>query len=69
MLIPGHGPAINKQQLRDLHSRMVKVINRFRELQRSGKNQQEITDALVKEFNWGTGPAAGVIPGMMAELR
>ena|SRR5438067_7480108 len=40
VLIPGHGPAINKQQLRDLHSRMVKVINRFRELQRSGKNHR-----------------------------
>ena len=25
--------------------------------------------ALVKEFNWGTGPAAGNLAGMMQELR
>jgi hypothetical protein len=24
---------------------------------------------LVKEFNWGTGPAAGNLAGMMQELR
>jgi glyoxylase-like metal-dependent hydrolase (beta-lactamase superfamily II) len=69
VMIPGHGPAINKQQLLDLQNRMVQVIGRFRTLLREGKNQQEITQTLVKEFNWGTGPAAGVIPGMMAELR
>jgi len=68
-LIPGHGPAIDKQQLTDLHNRMVRVIDRSRVLLREGKNQQEITQTLVKEFNWGTGPAAGVIPGMMTELR
>jgi hypothetical protein len=33
------------------------------------KNQEEITATLVKEFNWGTGPATGNIPGMMQELR
>jgi cyclase len=69
VLIPGHGPAMNKQQLIDLHSRMVQVLERFRTLLREGKSQQEITQTLVKEFHWGSGPAAGVIPGMMAELR
>jgi cyclase len=69
VLIPGHGPAIDKQQLTELHNRMVRVIERFRALLREGKNQQEITQTLVKEFNWGSGPAAGVIPGMMTELR
>jgi cyclase len=69
VLIPGHGPAIDKRQLTDLHNRMVGVIERFRTLLREGKNQQEITQTLVKEFNWGSGPAAGVIQGMMVELR
>jgi len=69
VLIPGHGPAINKQQLVDMHSRMAQVIERFRMLLREGKNQQQITETIVKEFNWGTGPAAGVIAGMMTELR
>ena len=69
VLIPGHGPAIDKQQLAELRNRMDHVIERFRMLLREGKNQQEITQTLVKEFNWGSGPAAGVIPGMMTELR
>jgi glyoxylase-like metal-dependent hydrolase (beta-lactamase superfamily II) len=69
VMIPGHGPSISIQQLMDLHNRMVQVIDRFRMLLREGKNQQEITQTIVKEFNWGTGPAAGLIPGMMAELR
>jgi cyclase len=69
VMIPGHGPTISKQQLVELHNRMVQVIDRFRVLLREGKNQQEITQTIVKEFNWGTGPAAGVIPGMMVELR
>ena len=34
-----------------------------------GKTQDEIAQALVKEFNWGTGPAAGNLAGMMQELR
>lgn len=69
VLIPGHGPAIDKQQLIELHNRMVRVIERFRALLREGKNQEEITQTLVKELNWGSGPAAGVIAGMMTELR
>jgi cyclase len=69
LLIPGHGPAIGKAQLVELHNKMVKVMNRFRELNRGRKSQEEITETLLKEFNWGAGPAAGVIPGMMTELR
>jgi len=69
VLIPGHGPAINKQQLSELYGRMDQVIDRFRQLNREKKTQEEITQTLIKEFHWGTGPAAGVIPGMMAELR
>jgi hypothetical protein len=69
VLIPGHGPAINKQQLIDLHDKMVKVMERLRALNRERKSQEEITQTLVKEFNWGSGPAAGVITGMMQELR
>ena len=66
---PGHGPAVNKQQLTDLHNKMVKVMERFRALNRERKSQEEITQTLVKEFNWGSGPAGGVIGGMMQELR
>jgi hypothetical protein len=38
-------------------------------MNRDKKSQQEITETLLKEFNWGMGPSAGNIPGMMQELR
>jgi len=69
VLIPGHGPTMNKQQLAELHSRMVRVIERVRALNRQRKTQEEITQTLIKEFNWGSGPAGGVISGMLTELR
>jgi len=36
---------------------------------REKKSQDEIAQTLVKEFNWGSGPAAGNLAGMMQELR
>jgi len=38
-------------------------------MNRERKTQEEITQTLIKEFNWGSGPSAGQIPGMMIELR
>jgi len=69
ILIPGHGHPMNKQQLTDTHTRMLHVMDRVRSLNREKKTQDEIAQTLVKEFNWGSGPAAGVLPGMIAELR
>jgi cyclase len=69
VLIPGHGPAINKQQLTGMHNKMVQVMDRVRVLARAHKSPEEVTQTLIKEFNWGTGPAAGMIPGIMAELQ
>ena len=42
---------------------------RFRALVSEKKTQDEIAQALIKEFNWGSGPAAGNLAGMMQELR
>jgi cyclase len=67
--IPGHGPMVTKQQVLDIRNKMVAVRERVRALNRDKKTQQEITEAVVKEFNWGMGPSAGNIPGMMQELR
>jgi cyclase len=69
VLIPGHGPPLSKTQLAELHDRMVHIMDRVRTLNRQRKSQEEITQTIGKEFNWGSGPAAGVIPGMIAELR
>lgn len=67
--IPGHGPMVTKQQVGEIRNRMSAIMERVRAMNRERKTQQEITAALLKEFNWGTGPSAGNIPGMMQELR
>jgi cyclase len=69
LAIPGHGPIVTKQQVLDIRNKMVAIRERVRAMNRERKNQQEITDTLIKEFNWGAGPAAGNIPAMMQELR
>jgi len=67
--IPGHGPAVTRQQVIAIRDKMVAVRERVRALNREKKPQDEIQATLVKEFNWGAGPAGGVIAGMMIELR
>jgi len=60
---------ITKQQVLNIRNKMVMVRERVRAMNRDKKSQQEISETLVKEFNWGMGPSAGNIPGMMQELR
>jgi len=67
--IPGHGPMVTKQQVVNIRNKMVAVRERVRAMNRDKKTQQEISEAVIKEFNWGAGPSAGNIPGMMQELR
>jgi len=67
--IPGHGPLVTKSQVAELRNRMVTIRERVRALNREKKTQEEITETVVKEFNWGFGGSAGNIPGMMQELR
>lgn len=68
-VIPGHGPAITKAQLVQIRHKFGLILERVREMNREKKSAEEITQALVSEFNWGAGPSAGQIPGMMIELR
>jgi cyclase len=69
VLIPGHGPAVNKAQLQALRNKYVAMRERIRGLVREKKSQDEIAQTIVKEFNWGTGGSAAQFPGMMQELR
>jgi glyoxylase-like metal-dependent hydrolase (beta-lactamase superfamily II) len=69
MAIPGHGPMVTKQQVRTIRAKMVAIQNRVRSMNRERKTQDEITKQLVMEFGWGTGPAAGNIPGLIQEFR
>jgi glyoxylase-like metal-dependent hydrolase (beta-lactamase superfamily II) len=67
--IPGHGPMITKQRLVELRAKYGTIMDRVRTMVREKKTEKEIQDALVKEFNWGFGPSAGNVAGMMLELR
>jgi glyoxylase-like metal-dependent hydrolase (beta-lactamase superfamily II) len=69
VLIAGHGPNLTRAEFMTFRDRTTGIRERFRTLNRERKTQEEIAGALVKEFNWGTGPAAGNIAGMMQELR
>jgi cyclase len=68
-LVGGHGPVLTKQQFLDHRAKVGRIRERARALVKEGRTQEEITQTLVKELNWGTGPAAGNIAGMMAEFR
>jgi glyoxylase-like metal-dependent hydrolase (beta-lactamase superfamily II) len=69
VLVGGHGPILTKQQFLDHRAKVARIRERARTLVKEGKTQEEIGQALRKELNWGDGPAAGNIPGMMAEFR
>jgi cyclase len=68
-VIPGHGPMINKARLVELRAKYGNIMTRTRELIRQKKTEKEIQEALMQEFNWGFGPSAGNLAGMMLELR
>ncbi len=68
-MVGGHGPVLTKQQFLDHRAKVGRIRERARALVKEGRTQEEITQTLLKELNWGTGPAAGNIPGMMAEFR
>ena len=68
-LVGGHGPVLTKQQFLDHRAKVDRIRERARALVKEGRTQEEITQTLTKELNWGTGPAAGNVPGMMAEFR
>jgi cyclase len=69
LMVPGHGPVLTKQEFLKHRDKVVAIRERLRALNRQGKSAEEITQTLLKEFNYGTGPAAGQIAPMMVELK
>jgi hypothetical protein len=69
VLIAGHGPVLTKQEFLKHRDKVASIRERLRQLNRQGKSQEEITQALVKEFNYGAGFEAGQIAPMMLELK
>src|SRR5215471_11658336 len=68
-LIGGHGPVLTKQEFLKHRDKVAGIRERLRELNRQGKTQEEITQTLIKEFNYGAGFEAGQIGPMMLELK
>jgi glyoxylase-like metal-dependent hydrolase (beta-lactamase superfamily II) len=68
-VVPGHGSMIGKQRLVEIREKFGALMARVRAMNREKKTAEEIQQALIKEFNWGTGPSLGNIAGMMIELR
>ena len=68
-LVGGHGPVLTKQEFLKNRDKVAGIRERVRELNRQGKSQEEITQTLTREFNYGGGPAAGQIAPMMLELK
>jgi cyclase len=69
LLVGGHGPVLTKQEFLKHRDKVAGIRERLRELNRQGKTQEEITQVLIKEFNYGAGFEAGQIGPMMLELK
>ena len=68
------GPAVaadivSKAQATEIRNKMVSIMDRVRELNQARKSQDEISETIVKDFGWGSGPSAGQFSGMLQELR
>jgi cyclase len=68
-LVGGHGPVLTKPEFLKHRDKVAGIRERLRELNRQGKTQEEITQTLLKEFNYGDGFGAGQIGPMMLELK
>jgi cyclase len=69
ILIAGHGPVLTKEAFLKQRDRLAAMRERVRTLNRQHASQADVLQALLKEFNYGTGPAAGQIEPMMTELK
>ncbi|HTA42183.1 MAG TPA: MBL fold metallo-hydrolase [Bryobacteraceae bacterium] len=70
-VIPGHGNVTNKAGLKTYRDNVEKLRNRAQSLIRGGKSQQELADAMTKEYGWAANSLQQQwsVPGMMKELK
>jgi glyoxylase-like metal-dependent hydrolase (beta-lactamase superfamily II) len=69
VMVGGHGPVLSKAEFLKHRDKVAAIRERLRVLNRQGLSQEEIAQTLLKEFNYGTGPAAGQVAPMMRELK
>jgi glyoxylase-like metal-dependent hydrolase (beta-lactamase superfamily II) len=67
--IPGHGPTVTKQRVREIRAKMVAIQERVRSMNRERKGPDEISKQLISEFGWGSGPASNNVAGMIREFQ
>jgi hypothetical protein len=60
---------MTKQDFANHRMKFKAVVARTRDMVKQGRTQPEISEALGKEFNWGAGPSAGNLPGLMLEVK
>jgi cyclase len=71
VVIPGHGPLVHKADLIRWRGGLGQLRDRVTTVLREGKTKQDVSDVLVKEFQWDpTGaPLRGTLDGLIAELK
>lgn len=70
-VIPGHGAVTNKAGLKTYRDNVEKLKDRATSLIRQGKSQQELAEAMTKEYGWAPNSLQQQwsVPGMMKELK
>jgi cyclase len=71
IVIPGHGPVINRAGLVAYRNNVVTMTARAQAFIRQGKSQDELAKFMDKESGWAPNSTRQVqnIPGMMKELK
>ena len=69
VVVPGHGPVTNKEQMRKFRDSTVTLNNRIHGMVVQKKTRDEIAKMLQTEFHWGDLQLSRGLDGAMAELR
>lgn len=71
VVVPGHGPLVRKADVVRWRGGLERLRNRVSAVLREGKSKQDVSDVLVKEFEWDPagGPLRNVLDGLMIELK
>jgi len=69
LVVPGHGPVTNKEQMRKFRDSTVTLNNRIHDMLVQKKTRDEIAKMLQTEFHWADLQLSRGLDGAMAELR
>jgi len=71
VVVPGHGPLVKKADVVRWRSGLERLRNRVSAVLRENKGKQDVSDLLVKEFEWDPAgnPLRSVLDGLINELK